>query len=161
MHFSKITQVKGKVRCSQKVIITKMNINPQQTKQGNILIVDDSLEEAQVLCGILGKYGYTVRGIISGLQVLAVAQFAPPDLILLDVKMLSIHGYDVCQQLKADEVTYNIPIIILSSIDDVCGSLTNLEGVCVDLILKPFKVEDVLAKVENQLATPENLRQKA
>ncbi|MBW4510996.1 MAG: response regulator [Scytonematopsis contorta HA4267-MV1] len=138
-----------------------MNIHPQQTKQGNILIVDDSLEEAQVLCGILGKHGYTVRGIISGLQVLAVAQFAPPDLILLDVKMLSIHGYDVCQQLKANEVTHHIPIIILGCIHDVLGSLTNLEAVCVDLILKPFKVEDVLAKVENQLATQENLRQKA
>ncbi len=137
-----------------------MNTHPRQTKQGNILIVDDSLEEAQVLSGILGKHGYTVRGVISGLQVLAVAQFAPPDLILLDVKMLRVHGYEVCQQLKADEVTHHIPIILLSSVHDILGSLTNSEGVCVDYIIKPFKVEDVLAKVENHLATQKNLRRK-
>jgi two-component system, sensor histidine kinase and response regulator len=128
-----------------------MNTQVHASKQGNILIIDDSLEEAQVLSAILGKHGYAVRAIMSSSLAVMVAQFAPPDLILLDVKMLDIDGYEICSQLQADKVTSSIPIIFLSATYNILDNRTTLETSYIGCIRKPFQVEDVLAKVENQL----------
>jgi two-component system sensor histidine kinase/response regulator len=123
----------------------------QQTSKGNILIVDDSWEHLQALSATLSQYGYAVRGLITGSMVLEVAKLALPDLILLDIKMPDMDGYEVCQQLKGDEVTHHIPVIFLSVYHDVFDKVKAFKIGAVDYITKPFQAEEVLVRVENQI----------
>jgi two-component system sensor histidine kinase/response regulator len=125
--------------------------NSQQTSKGSILIVDDSWEHLQALSATLSQYGYAVRGLITGSMVLEVAKLALPDLILLDIKMPDIDGYEVCQQLKADEATCHIPVIFLSVYHDVFDKVKAFKIGAVDYITKPFQAEEVLVRVENQI----------
>lgn len=125
--------------------------NSQQTSKGSILIVDDSWEHLQALSATLSQYGYAVRGLITGSMVLEVAKLALPDLILLDIKMPDIDGYEVCQQLKADEVTRHIPVIFVSVYHDVFDKVKAFKIGAVDYITKPFQAEEVLVRVENQI----------
>ncbi|PMB43336.1 histidine kinase [Fischerella thermalis CCMEE 5205] len=125
--------------------------NSQQTSKGSILIVDDSWEHLQALSATLSQYGYAVRGLITGAMVLEVAKLALPDLILLDIKMPDIDGYEVCQQLKADEATRHIPVIFLSVYHDVFDKVKAFKIGAVDYITKPFQAEEVLVRVENQI----------
>ncbi|MCX7593393.1 MAG: response regulator [Fischerella sp.] len=128
-----------------------MDSNSQQLSKGKILIVDDSLENLQAIFATLSHNGYTVWSLTQGSMVLATAKLALPDLILLDIKMPEIDGYEVCQQLKADEVTSHIPIIFLSVSHDVFDKVKAFKIGGVDYITKPFQAEEVLARVENQL----------
>ncbi|WP_026733888.1 response regulator [Fischerella sp. PCC 9605] len=128
-----------------------MDSNSQQVSKGNILIVDDSLEHLKAIAATLSHYGYTVWSLTQGSMVLAAAKLALPDLILLDIKMPEVDGYEVCQQLKADEVTFHIPIIFLSASHDVFDKVKAFKTGGVDYITKPFQAEEVLARVENQL----------
>ncbi|NWF58784.1 MAG: PAS domain S-box protein [Fischerella sp.] len=128
-----------------------MDSNSQQVSKGNILIVDDSLEHLKAIAATLSHYGYTVWSLTQGSMVLAAAKLALPDLILLDIKMPEVDGYEVCQQLKADEVTFHIPIIFLSASHDVFDKVKAFKIGGVDYITKPFQAEEVIARVENQL----------
>ncbi|NET38255.1 MAG: diguanylate cyclase [Cyanothece sp. SIO1E1] len=119
--------------------------------KGDILIVDDMPENLRVLSTTLTKQGYEVRCVIDGAMALNSANAAPPDLILLDVKMPKMDGYEVCQQLKSSEQTAEIPVIFLSALDDVSDKVKAFRSGGVDYITKPFRVEEVLARVENQL----------
>jgi signal transduction histidine kinase len=120
-------------------------------ERGNILIVDDTLESLQVLANTLSEQGYKVRGAAKGKMALRTARSSPPDLILLDIKMPEMSGYEVCEQLKADEQTREIPVIFISALDEAIDKVKafNLGGV--DYITKPFQVEEVLARIEHQL----------
>jgi two-component system, sensor histidine kinase and response regulator len=122
------------------------------TANADILIVDDTPANLNVLSAILGKRGYRVRPAINGALALKAAQKAAPDLILLDVQMPSMDGYEVCRQLKADEQTRHIPVIFISALDDVLNKVEAFQAGGVDYITKPFQIEEVLARVENQLA---------
>jgi diguanylate cyclase (GGDEF)-like protein/PAS domain S-box-containing protein len=117
-----------------------------------ILVVDDLPDNLRVLSATLAEQGYRVRCAKSGSMALMAAQSAPPDLILLDVKMPDMDGYAVCQQLKTHTVTSDIPVIFLSALDDVVDKVKGFEVGGVDYVTKPFKVEEVLARINNHLA---------
>ena len=117
-----------------------------------ILIVDDLLDNLRVLSATLTKQGYKVRCAKSGSMALLAAQSAPPDLILLYIKMPHMNGYEVCEKLRADDRTCEIPVIFLSALDEVLDQVTAFEAGGVDYITKPFQVQVVLARVKNHLA---------
>jgi two-component system, sensor histidine kinase and response regulator len=119
--------------------------------KGNILIVDDTPENLRLLSSTLTERGYKVRSVINGAMALMGAQSAPPDLIMLDIKMPDMDGYEVCQRLKANTSTREIPVIFISALDEVLDKVKAFTSGGVDYIPKPFHVEEVLARIENQL----------
>jgi len=116
-----------------------------------ILVVDNQPSNLRFLSNMLTKQGYKVQRAISGQLALNAAMAAPPDLILLDVIMPVMNGYEVCQQLKAIPATQNIPIIFLSALHETSDKVKAFKMGGVDFITKPFQVEEVLARIENQL----------
>ena len=122
-----------------------------ETHRGNILIVDDTLANLRLLSTMLSDHNYKVRSVINGQMALMGIQAAPPDLILLDIMMPDIDGYEVCQQLKANPQTRDIPVIFLSSLNETLYKVKAFAAGGVDYITKPFQVEEVLIRVENQL----------
>lgn len=118
----------------------------------SILVVDDLADNLQILANTLSKQGYQVRCAKSGLTALRGASTILPDLILLDIKMPDLDGYQVCQQLKANKETCDIPVIFLSALDDVLDKVKAFEVGGVDYISKPIQVKEVLARVKNQIA---------
>ena len=129
-----------------------MNSHQADQVQGNILVVDDTPNNLRLLSSALTEQGYKVRSTIDGQMALTVARAALPDLILLDIKMPSMDGYEVCQQLKASPLTCEIPVIFLSALDEVLDKVKAFAVGGVDYITKPFQLEEVLARIENQLA---------
>ncbi|NEO27914.1 MAG: hybrid sensor histidine kinase/response regulator [Kamptonema sp. SIO4C4] len=117
----------------------------------DILIVDDIPENLRLLSTMLQETGYKVRKSISGRRALQVIDAVPPDLILLDIRMPDLDGYEVCKILKAKEETQNIPIIFISALDDPMDKVNAFEVGGVDYITKPFQLQEVLARVENHL----------
>jgi len=135
-----------------------MSTRQSKALKGNILIVDDTPENLRLLSNVLTERGYKVRSVINGAMALMGAKAAPPDLILLDINMPDMNGYEVCEALNADEQTREIPVIFISALDEV---LDKVKGFAVggrDYITKPFQLEEVLARIENQL-TIRNLQQ--
>lgn len=128
-----------------------MNIPQPDINKGNILIVDDTPENLQVLSATLSECGYKVRGVVNGKMAIRAARSASPDLILLDIRMPEMNGYEVCEQLKGDPQTTKIPVIFISALDEVLDKVKAFDIGGVDYITKPFQVEEVLARVENQL----------
>ncbi|PZD70903.1 Phytochrome-like protein cph1 [Acaryochloris thomasi RCC1774] len=127
--------------------------------KGDILIVDDTPENLRLLSKTLTEQGYEVRAVKNGAMALSAVQMDPPDLVLLDIRMPEMNGYEVCQQLKANVKTYDIPVIFLSALDDTLDKVTAFEVGGVDYITKPFQTEEVIVRVENQL-TITRLREK-
>jgi len=121
------------------------------SNKGNILIVDDTLENLQLLSNTLSTQGYKVRGAVKGQMAIRTARSFPPNLILLDIKMPGMDGYEVCEHLKADEQTRDIPVIFISALDEVIDKVRAFQVGGVDYITKPFHVEEVLARIEHQL----------
>jgi signal transduction histidine kinase len=126
-------------------------MNPDTIPKGNILIVDDTPDNLRLLSSGLIDRGYKVRCAIDGAMALMGAQAAPPDLIMLDIKMPQMDGYEVCQHLKADDRTREIPVIFISALDEVLDKVKAFTAGGVDYIQKPFHIEEVLARIENQL----------
>ncbi len=119
--------------------------------KANILIVDDTPDNLRLLSGMLMKQGYKVRPAPSGAHALATSRKEIPDLILLDIIMPEMDGFDVCRVLKADERTKDIPIIFLSALSEVDDKVRGFEAGGVDFITKPFHVKEVLVRVETHL----------
>lgn len=128
-----------------------MNQEPASANQGNILIVDDQLDNLRVLSTILTEEGYQVRKALNGQMALIACQTLAPDLILLDINMPDISGYEVCQRLKANPQTCNIPVIFISVLDDVTDKVKGIKMGGADYITKPFQFEEVVVRVQNQL----------
>jgi len=128
-----------------------MTKNQIEENKGNILIVDDTPENLQVLSATLSDRGYKVRGVINGKMAIRAARSGSPDLILLDIKMPEVDGYEVCTQLKADPKTAEIPVIFISALDEVLDKVSAFQVGGVDYITKPFHVAEVLARIEHQL----------
>jgi two-component system, sensor histidine kinase and response regulator len=123
----------------------------KQHLSGNILVVDDTPENLELLMSLLGERGYTVRPAVNGELALKSAQSNPPDIILLDIRMPEMDGYEVCRQLKAGTTTRNIPVIFLSALDETLDKIKAFEVGGVDYVTKPFQSEEVIARVETQL----------
>ncbi|WP_348251863.1 adenylate/guanylate cyclase domain-containing protein [Leptolyngbya sp. FACHB-1515] len=130
-----------------------LGFKQQQPKhQGKIFVVDDTPENLRLISSALAKQGYDVRSAISGAMALSSVRSIMPDLILLDVRMPGLDGYEVCSQLKADALTQEIPVIFISAIDDVFDKVKAFKVGAVDFITKPFQIEEVCARVEHQLS---------
>lgn len=125
----------------------------------NILIVDDTPDNLRLLAEMLTEQGYKVRPASNGPRALATVQKERPDLILLDIKMPEMDGYEVCRRLKADKPTQDIPVIFISALDEVFDKLTAFASGGVDYITKPFQIEEVVARVQTHLAL-QAMRQK-
>ena len=132
-----------------------MNILESDTtftpSKGNILVVDDTPANLRVLMQLLSEQKYKVRVAPNGKLALDSINAEPPDLILLDILMPEIDGYQLCEQLKSDEKTREIPIIFISALSEVFDKVKGFQMGGVDYITKPFEPMEVLARVENQL----------
>ncbi|MEH1971831.1 MAG: ATP-binding protein [Nostoc sp.] len=119
--------------------------------KADILVIDDTPENLNLLSAMLTEQGYKVRSVTKGSTGLRGANAVPPDLILLDVNMPEMNGYEVCQHLKANDRTREIPVIFISALGDVLDKVKAFAVGGVDYITKPFQLEEVLARIENHL----------
>jgi len=126
-----------------------MSVSPTLS---DILIVDDTPANLRLLSQMLTERGYKVRAVLSGPQALMAAQAAPPDLILLDIRMPEMDGYEVCQRLKTGEQTRDIPVLFISALSETEDKIKAFTVGGVDYITKPFQFEEVLARVQTHLA---------
>ena len=123
----------------------------QQTPVPNILVVDDTPANVQLLVRMLADRGYSVRAALSGELALQAARESPPDLILLDINMPGMNGYEVCEQLRADEILRDIPVIFLSALNETGDKVKAFSVGGVDYVTKPFQLDEVYARVETHL----------
>lgn len=123
------------------------------SNRAKILIVDDRPDNVELLGAILTSQGYEVKENYSGKLAIETVKTDPPDLILLDISMPEMDGFQVCQILKSDRATQDIPIIFLSALKAVENKTQAFNFGGNDYITKPFQMEEVLARVENQLKT--------
>jgi PAS domain S-box-containing protein len=117
----------------------------------NIVVIDDTRANLRLLAGVLMEEGHVVRPVPNGQQALSVIKADPPDLILLDIKMPRISGFEVCEQIKADERFREIPVIFISALSDVTDKVRAFSLGGVDYITKPFQAEEVLVRVRTHL----------
>ena len=116
-----------------------------------LLIVDDTPDNLRLIAKILGSEGYVVRKALNGKMALQGAFRQPPDLILLDITMPHLNGYDVCRKLKAAPQTAHIPIIFISALNQIQDKVLAFETGGSDYITKPFQDQEILMRVKNQL----------
>ena len=129
-----------------------MSEQEADTPKARILIVDDSPANLQLLMGILAAQGYAVHPASEGELALRFVRSTLPDLILLDILMPEMDGYQVCQRLKADQRACDIPIIFLTAVTDPHDKAKGFQLGAVDYITKPFQAEEVLARVSTHLS---------
>ncbi|WP_146132180.1 response regulator, partial [Pleurocapsa sp. CCALA 161] len=118
----------------------------------NILIVDDTPQNLHLLVDLLTQYDYKVRPVPNGKLALSAAEINPPDLILLDVMMPDLNGYEVCKQLKTNPKTKDIPVIFISAGNEAVDKVRAFAIGGADYISKPFQIHEVLMRIKNQLA---------
>lgn len=126
-------------------------MHEQERHQSTILVVEDMLESLKMLTYILTNQGYRVRPAIHAELAFQSIQKEVPDLILLDIKMPDMDGYEVCRRLKADMRTQDIPVIFLSALSATIDKIKAFESGGVDYITKPFQEEEVLIRVKTHL----------
>ena len=126
-------------------------MSSKSSVKGDILIVDDNPINLDLLSGMLLDRGYRVRVATNGRRALSAARSAVPDLIMLDINMPEMDGYEVCKQLKADELTGGIPVVFISALDNALDKVKAFQTGGADYVTKPFQFEEVLARIEIQL----------
>jgi len=128
-------------------------MQPQSTiqPQSSILIVDDTQENLQLLVRMLKEHGYKTRPVTSGSLALDAIRQAPPDLILLDINMPEMDGYEVCKQLKTEAKLKDIPVIFISAMNESIDKIKAFGAGGVDYVTKPFQAEEVEARVKTHL----------
>lgn len=122
------------------------------TPKKNILIVDDTPANLRVLSQALIGENYGVRAVKNGRMALMAVRTMPPDLILLDINMPEQNGYEVCQELKGNEKTRDIPVIFLSALNEGIDKVKAFKVGGADYITKPFQLEEVFVRISNQIA---------
>ena len=129
----------------------------EQSNKKNVLYIEDDLEMIDLVSLIIGRRGYEVVGAHGGREGLDLAQQSPPDLILLDLMMPDLDGWDVYKQLKANESTQNVPVIIITAKSQAIDRVLGLHIAKVDdYISKPFRPQELLDSIEKILsATPQ------
>ncbi|MEI9893792.1 MAG: response regulator [Chthoniobacter sp.] len=128
-----------------------MNDRPPAPPAPDILVVDDTEANLQLLSGMLRERGYKVRPVPNGRLALQAAKSAPPDLILLDINMPDLDGYEVCAQLKRDERTASVPVLFISALNETMDKVLAFGVGGLDYITKPFQFEEVDARVAAHL----------
>jgi len=126
---------------------------PEPTSlRGNILMVDDMPTNLKVLSKVLIRAGHQVRPALDGAVALEAARSLPPDLVLLDVQMPDMNGYEVCRAFKGDPRLSDIPIIFISAAGETLDKIRAFRTGAVDYVTKPFDAEEVLARIQTHLA---------
>ncbi|NJP07088.1 MAG: response regulator [Chloroflexaceae bacterium] len=123
-----------------------------EIKKGTILVVDDQSANLYLLVAMLQQEGYRVLSVSNGPMALKSARTNPPDLILLDICMPHMDGYETCQHLKQHETTRDIPVIFFSALDDIDDKVRGFEVGGVDYITRPFQIAEVLVRVATHLS---------
>lgn len=123
-----------------------------------ILVVDDEEDVVDLLRLVLGKKGFEVHAASSGMEGLARAQSTLPDLIVLDIMMREMDGWEVLKLLKLDDRTRAIPVVIVSARVEPKDKIRGLQEGAIDYVTKPFAVRDIVQKIEAALgAAPEGI----
>ena len=130
-------------------VISKSGLRPRHTSE--ILIVDDNSQNVQLLSEIFERHGHQVQCAPSGRMALRMALIHEPDLILMDIRLPDVDGYDVCRQLKSFSQLAPIPIIFVSGLDEAIDKMRAFEAGGVDYVTKPFHAEEVLVRVNTHL----------
>ena len=118
----------------------------------SVLVVDDGIDNLRLLSDLLGEQGYEVRAVTTGRQALQAVEHDPPDLILLDITMPEMNGYEVCQRLKAKDRSKDVPVIFLTALTETADKVRAFDAGGVDYVTKPFQFEEVLARVKTHVA---------
>ena len=118
----------------------------------SVLIVEDTIETLRLLSDLLSEHGYDVRAVTNGRQAIQAVERDPPDLILLDINLPEVDGYEVCRHLKAGDRSQDVPIIFITAMTDTADKVRAFETGGVDYVTKPFQVEEVLARVKSHVA---------
>lgn len=127
----------------------KNDIDPKY--KADIVVVDDMQDNLRLLSKLLMDHGYYVRPVSDGKKALLAIHEQVPDLILLDIMMPGMDGYEICRKLKADERTKHTPIIFISALNDIKNKVKAFSEGCVDYLPKPFQEEEVLARVNTHV----------
>lgn len=127
-------------------------ISKRDYPPADILIVDDMPDNLHILSQTLKRFGYKVRAVMDGELAIAAAQAAVPDLIMLDVDMPGMDGYETCRRLKADARTADAPVIFISALGEVSDKIKAFDVGGVDYVTKPFHIEEVQARIETHLS---------
>jgi PAS domain S-box-containing protein len=122
-----------------------------ESSNQSILVVDDTHASLHLLTEILSEEGFKVRPVSSGAFALSSALAIPPDMVLLDIRMPGMDGFEVCQQLKADARTRDIPVIFISALHEVFDKVKAFDVGGVDYITKPFQAEEVIVRIKTHL----------
>jgi signal transduction histidine kinase len=133
------------------LLLTTLTMFAPQTPTYDLLLVDDNLDNLNVLAGMLQEQNYKMRRAINGAIALRATAARHPNLILLDVNLPDMNGYEICTQLKADPATSQIPIIFVSALNESWDKVRAFEVGGVDYITKPFEMGEVLVRVKNHL----------
>jgi len=123
-------------------------MNKSTMSKSTIMIVDDEPKYIEVLKKILDQFGFDLQVAFNGFQVFDLLKESLPDIILLDVLMPGMDGFEVCRRLKENKKTRGIPIILMTALTETVNKVTGLELGAADYITKPFQKEDVLARVK-------------
>jgi len=129
-----------------------MTDNIQKTGEEVIVVVDDMKDNLHFLVDTLKAEGYRVRPALSGAAALTIIENETPDMILLDIMMPVMDGYEVCSKIRERRENRNIPIIFLSALDDTADKVRAFHAGGIDYITKPFMAEEVLARIGAHLA---------
>jgi two-component system sensor histidine kinase/response regulator len=130
-----------------------------KAKPGTVLIVDDVVDNLHMLTDMLEAQGHEVRIAMSGREALDKINEKHPDLILLDIQMPGMTGYEVCEKVKAKKETQDIPVIFLSALQESADILKGFEVGGVDYVSKPFQFREVVARVQSQMAVSQQRRE--
>ena len=125
--------------------------NTHRFPHGDILVVDDNKSNLKVLTAILTKVGYRVRPASDGESALRSVQAEIPELVLLDYKMPGMNGIEVCQHLKANPRTKDVPVIFLSALGETELKVKALKAGAIDYVTKPFDAPEILVRIDNHL----------
>src|SRR3712207_5309535 len=120
-------------------------------ERGVILVVDDTPTNLEVLFNFLTDSGFKILVAEDGESAIQKAKYASPDLILLDIIMPGIDGFETCRRLKANESTRDIPVIFMTALSETVDKVRGLQVGAVDYITKPLQQEEVLARVQTHL----------
>jgi len=118
----------------------------------SILVVDDTVENLQLLSTMLGQHGYEVRPVTNGREALLAAHSYPPEIILLDVSMPEVDGYEVCARLKESAELRDIPVIFLTALSSTTDKVKAFQVGGADYVTKPFQIDEVLARIRVHVA---------
>lgn len=127
-------------------------VHMTQDQAGIILVVDDNPDNLRVFTSILSSEGYDVRATVTGQLGLQAARTGQPDLIILDVDLPDMSGFDVCEHLKADPALAEIPVIFVSALDAIADKIRAFEVGGIDYVTKPIQHAEVVARVRNHMA---------